>query len=187
MTDYDSPWKEALALYFPAFIAFFFPTLGADIDWRRGFEMLDKELRQITPDAELGPRTVDVLVKVWLLSGEEKWVLIHIEVQTSEEAAFARRMFVYYARLSDRYNRPVVSMAILADDRSTWRPQRFEAAYGGCSVSFIFPVVKLIDWAADWEALEQNANPFAIIVLAYLKARRRAGRRPANGLENSPR
>jgi hypothetical protein len=25
MTDYDSPWKEALERYFPEFMAFFFP------------------------------------------------------------------------------------------------------------------------------------------------------------------
>jgi len=31
--DYDSPWKEALEDYFPAFMAFFFPQADADIDW----------------------------------------------------------------------------------------------------------------------------------------------------------
>ena len=171
MSDFDSPWKEALTSYFEAFVAFFFPPLHADINWQRGFEMLDKELQQIAPDAEIGGRTVDVLAKVWLNSGNETWILIHVEVQTSEEAGFARRMFVYYSRLCDRYNRPVVSLAILADDRPTWRPGKFESSYGGCSVTFVFPIVKLVDWAADWESLEQNDNPFAMIVLAYLKAR----------------
>jgi hypothetical protein len=59
MADFDSPWKEALEQYFESFLVFFFPNLHADIDWGRGFEMLDKELQQIAPDAELGPRTVD--------------------------------------------------------------------------------------------------------------------------------
>jgi hypothetical protein len=35
---------------------------------------------------------------------------------------------------------------------------------------FTFPIEKLVDRAADWQALEQHANPFALIALAYLKA-----------------
>src|SRR5438874_5242479 len=170
MTDYDSPWKEALENDFEAFLAFFFPALHADLDWTRGYETLDKELQQVAPDAELGPRTVDKLVKVWLRSGAEAWILVHVEVQTWEEAGFARRMYVYHYRLSDRYNRPVVSLAILADERASWRPDRYEESYGGCTVTFTYPIVKLVDRAADWPALEQDPNPFALIALAYLKA-----------------
>jgi hypothetical protein len=79
--DYDSPWKEALERYFAAFMAFFFPQAHADIDWARGHEFLDKELQQVVRDAELGRRLADKLVKVWRRSGEEAWVLAHIEVQ----------------------------------------------------------------------------------------------------------
>jgi hypothetical protein len=57
--DYDNPWKDALSLYFPAFMAFFFPEIDANIDWNRGYEFLDKELQQITPDAEIGSREKD--------------------------------------------------------------------------------------------------------------------------------
>ena len=44
--DYDSPWKEALAKYFKAFLALFFPAAHAGIDWSRGYESLDQELRR---------------------------------------------------------------------------------------------------------------------------------------------
>ena len=33
MTDFDSPWKEALEVYFRAFLALFCPDIEADIDW----------------------------------------------------------------------------------------------------------------------------------------------------------
>ena len=69
MSDYDSPWKEAIDLFFEAFLALFFPEAHADIDWSREYESLDKELQQIAPEAELGRRYVDKLVKVWLKSG----------------------------------------------------------------------------------------------------------------------
>jgi hypothetical protein len=56
MTDYDSPWKKALDLYFRAFLAQLFPHIHDDIDWSRGYEMLDKELQQLLPNQVLGGR-----------------------------------------------------------------------------------------------------------------------------------
>ena len=44
--DYDSPWKDILDLQFEEFMAFFFPTAHAQIDWRAGYEFLDKELQK---------------------------------------------------------------------------------------------------------------------------------------------
>ena len=81
MTDYDSPWKEALERYLPAFLELFFPEAYREICWGAGYEFLDKELQQVVRDAELGRRLADKLVKVWRNNGEEVWVLIHIEVQ----------------------------------------------------------------------------------------------------------
>src|SRR5262249_11516950 len=125
VTDYDSPWKEALDSFFEPCLAFFFPQAHAEIDWARGYEMKDKELQQIEPDAEHGRRVVDKLVKVWLKSGEEGWLLIHIEVQTGREGEFARRMYVYNYRIFDRHDREVISLAILADEDASWRPDHF--------------------------------------------------------------
>ena len=51
MADDDSPWKEMLDRYFPAFMAFFFPAAATAIDWSRGDESLDTVLPQIVRDA----------------------------------------------------------------------------------------------------------------------------------------
>ena len=59
--DYDSPWKEALDRYFERCLAFFFPHIHADIDWTRGYEMLDKELQPIVRRADRGRRYVEGL------------------------------------------------------------------------------------------------------------------------------
>ncbi|MGH9843032.1 MAG: hypothetical protein ACREEM_30200 [Blastocatellia bacterium] len=64
--DYDSPWKDVLSLFFPEFVAFFFPRVYEEIDWSRGFEFLDKEMQRLSAKASVGRRTVDKLVKVWL-------------------------------------------------------------------------------------------------------------------------
>jgi hypothetical protein len=168
--DYDSPWKEALDHYFERCIAFFFSHIHPDIDWSRGYEMLDKELQPIIRRAERGRLYVDKLVKVWLKDGQEKWLLIHIEVQAAREGEFAERMHVYNHRIADRYGREVISLAILADDDPSGRPDRYEYSRWGFQTLTKFPVVKLLDYAAEYEELESNPNPFAVVVLAQLKA-----------------
>ncbi len=147
--DSDSPWKEALDRFFERCIAFFFPKIHADIDWSRGYEMLDKELQPIVRPAKHGRRYVDKLVKVWLETGEERWILIHIEVQGWKEGDFPERIYIYNHRLFDRYGREVISLAILTDDDPAWRPNRYEYARWDFCASIQFPVVKLLDFAQD--------------------------------------
>jgi hypothetical protein len=169
--QFDSPWKDILEAYFEDFVQFFFPQIHAEIDWSRGYDFLDQELSQVVRDAELGKRLADKLVKVWKLSGEETWVLIHIEIQSQKESRFGERMFVYYYRLRDKYDLPIVSLAILGDEQETWRPQPFESELWGCNVRFEFPIVKLLDYVPLWAELETNQNPFAIVVMAHLKTK----------------
>ncbi|MGH7140663.1 MAG: hypothetical protein ACREHD_33440, partial [Pirellulales bacterium] len=155
---------------FEPFMAFFFPIAHGEIDWARDVDTLDKELQQITPESEQGRRVVDKLVKVWRTDGKEEWVLVHVEVQSQPETEFARRMFIYNHRLFDRYNRKVASFAILGDNRPGWRPDRFGYELWGTEVGIRFATAKLLDYAGDEAALESNTNPFAVVVLAHLKA-----------------
>jgi hypothetical protein len=120
VSDFDSPWKEALDVYFEPFVSFCFPQIHGQIDWSRGYESLEKELIKVAPDAIDGRRFVDKLLT--RVDGRDEWVLVHIEVQSQEEAQFARRMYIYNYRLRDQYNRAVVSLAVLGDDRPGWRP-----------------------------------------------------------------
>jgi hypothetical protein len=168
MVDFDSPWKEALDYFLADFLQLFFSEAHADIDWSRPCESLDKELQQIAPDAEVGRRFVDKLFKVWLKSGQEQWVLIHIEVQMSDEADFPWRMYIYHCRILVRYNRKVASFAVLGDDNPNWRPQRYRYQLWGTQAGFRFPTVKLLDYAKRRSELEESPNPFATVVLAHL-------------------
>jgi hypothetical protein len=98
-------------------------------------------------------------------------IILHIEVQSQQEAIFPKRMLVYNYRLDDRYNCPIVSLAILGDDSPHWRPNHYQSSQWGCSINFEFPMVKLLDYKDDWEALENNENPFAIVTMAHLKTK----------------
>ncbi|MGK7947100.1 MAG: transposase [Microcystaceae cyanobacterium] len=171
-TDYDNPWKEALSIYFRDFMTFFFPDIEINIDWERGYEFLDKEFQQIIRESELGKREADKLVKVWRKDGEEVWVLIHVEIQSQEQSEFAERMYVYNNRIFDVYRRPVVSLAILADERRSWRPDRYFYELWGCRVELRFPIAKLLDYSKKMNELERSNNPFAVIVAAHLTTQR---------------
>lgn len=168
VSDFDGPWKEALDAYLPDIVAFFFPQIGAEVDWSRGYEPLDKELQQVAPLGDTGGQAVDKLIQVALRDGADAWVLIHLEVQSQPDRLFAERMFRYHARLFDHYRRQIVSLAILGDDRASWRPANFGYARWGCALNLTFPTAKLLDY--DAAALETDPNPCATVVLAHLTA-----------------
>ena len=169
--DYDSPWKDILDLQFEEFMAFFFPEAHAQIDWRAGYEFLDKELQKITLDAALGRRMVDKLVRVQLKDGREQWVLVHVEVQMQPAIGFPERMFVYHYRIRDRFGARCATFGILADDEPSWRPNEFRDELLGTELVMRFSTAKLMDYEADWPALENENNPFAVVVMAHAGTR----------------
>jgi hypothetical protein len=172
-SDHDSPWKEALEGYFPEFLSLLFPRIHAGIDWSLGHHFLDKELQQIVRDATTGRRYADKLVGVHRLDGQPAWVLVHVEVQGEPEASFAERMYVYNHKIRDAHGVPVASLAVLADADPRFRPKRYQDELWDCSIDFCFPMVKLIDWDTPerWPALEASDNPFALVVMAQIRAK----------------
>ncbi len=166
--DYDTPWKEVMTDHFPEFMAFYFPSAYAEIDWSRPHDFLDQELSALSPDAEISRRLLDKLVRVYLHDGGEQWVLVHLEVQGWRDARFAERIFIYHYRVYDRYRRPVASMAVLADSGRRWRPASFAYSLLGCELRLNFPVVKLQDYSGQMDALLADVNPFALVTVAHL-------------------
>jgi hypothetical protein len=170
--DYDGAWKAALGAYLQEFLALCFPVIHAAIDWTRPHRFLETELQRATGDDQQGRRTADKLVEVWSRDGAATWVLIHIEVQSQGVGDFAQRMFQYHYRLRDRFDRPIVSVAVLGDDRPGWRPAAYESALWGCEVQFRFPIIKLLDYQVQLAELEESRNPVASLILAHLAAQR---------------
>ena len=156
--------------FFEQCFEFFFPEAHAAIDWARGVEFLDKEMQQIVADAELGRRLADKLAKVWLRDGTELRVIVHLEVQGERQRIFEERIYVYSFRSFDRYRCPVASFAILTDEHPNWRPTVFGYQVLGTELQLKFTSLKLLDFAADWDKLAASDNPFAVVVMAHLKA-----------------
>ncbi len=166
--DIDGALKEAAHEYLEPLFALLFPVSHGLIDWKRPVEFLDTELQKIIAGSETGRRWVDILVKVWCLDGTRQWVLLHIEIQAQRTRHFRRRMFVYYYRSFDVFKMPVASFAILADNDRNWKPSRFTLSKLQTTLDLSYSIAKLTD--LDEAALDKSDNPFALIVLAHLKA-----------------
>ena len=134
--DYDGAWKELLDVYFQPFLQFCFPASAREVNRAKPVNFLDKELEEVVRDAESGKLRADKLVRVHCVDGQEEWLLIHVEVQSQPDPQLPRRMYDYRHRIRDRYNRPVVSMAVLADERADWKPSRYEEEHWSCRLRF---------------------------------------------------
>ncbi|MEB3295875.1 MAG: DUF4351 domain-containing protein [Synechococcales bacterium] len=169
--DEDSPWKLLLRQYFREAIEFFFPAIAPLIDWTKAIEFLDTEFQKITPDAEIGKRFADQLVRVQIKKGNDLILLIHLEIQAAPEKTFPERMFIYAVRIFELFHQFPVSLAILCDGKEDWRPRRYNCVTPGSSLEFQFTAVKLLDYETQWKQLEQSRNPFAVVVMSHLKTR----------------
>jgi hypothetical protein len=167
--DQDSPWKLVLRQYFREAVEFFFPDIAKVVDWAKPVEFLETEFQKITPDAEIGRRFADQFVKVYRKGGKSILLLIHLEVQAAPEKEFAERMFTYAIRIFEYFHEFPVSLAILCDGKSSWRPTRYAVKTAGSALQFDFTVVKLLDYQTQWAQLEASRNPFAVVVMAHLK------------------
>lgn len=167
---YDSPWKNILNQFLQPFLEFCLTDVAEQIDWSRPYVCLDKELQAITRKQKVTNRVADALFQVWLKNGKEVWLLLHIEVQGKPEMRFCERMYIYNYRIFDRYKKPIISLAILADANPNWHPKHYERSSPHNYLRFEFATVKLLDYADQKQALSRDSNPFAIVVWAHLEA-----------------
>ena len=166
----DLPWKYILNLYFKSFMELCWKDRAKEINWGKKPKFLDKELIKITKDAAIGNRVVDKLIEVELINGNRCCILIHLEIQATQNPDFNKRMFVYRYRLRDVYDQPIASIALLLDDDPYWRPCSYSESLWDSEIIMRFPIIKLIDYNEQVQELEQSTNPFAIIILAQLIA-----------------
>ncbi|HMQ46277.1 MAG TPA: hypothetical protein PKA00_01415 [Saprospiraceae bacterium] len=166
MINQDRLWKAILEDFFVEAVQFFFKDLFLQINWQQGYEVLDKELREIFPNSAENERRADLLVKVFLQDGTEQWILIHVEIQGYKDDNFAKRMFTYFYRLTDRFNVPIVALALFTDADKNWCPDRYEVSYVSTHLIYKYATFKLAHYqAADFDIIQ---NPWAMVMQSAL-------------------
>jgi len=172
-SDFDGAWKEALRRFLRQFVAKYFPLVDAAIDWTCEPQWCDKELSQVIGQSGKRNRRVDVLVKVRLVTGQEQWILLHLEIQSAFEAGFASRISLYNAGIYWICQRRVLTLVVLADSRRGWAPDEDVFQVGPFESRLKFPVCKLIDrLETDWR--DDHSLP-VLVARAQIEALRTAG------------
>ncbi|MGK5091679.1 hypothetical protein WDW89_06635 [Deltaproteobacteria bacterium TL4] len=160
----DEIWKEIIELLFEEFCAFFLPDLAKHIDFQKEVEFLEKERARLFPESEEIGRRVDKLIKVYLKSGQEQWILIHVEVQGYRDTNFSERMFVYYYRVYDRFKQKLVAFALFTDPSPNYKPERYDYEFYGTKLEYSYRHYKVLE-QEESELLNQS-NPFALAIIA---------------------
>jgi hypothetical protein len=167
---YDMLWKGMIEEVMADLLLFVDPEIGKQLDLNRGFEFLDKELAALYPQPEKpsSTRVVDKLVKVFMRDGQERFVLLHIEVQGSHDAQFTRRMFEYYIRLFNKHGQPVAAIALLTGKDGKRMPAVYEDRCLWMYARYEFKTLCITDFSD--EVLKANDNPFAAVLLVAKEA-----------------
>lgn len=167
VVDYDNNWKEAIEKHTFEAIAFFFPQLFPSIDTTKNPVFLEQEMRNIRRKSLKGrKKIVDKLMKVWLKNGEERWLLIHIEVESSDKDGFNKRMYIYFSRAYDKYDVAIVSLALFVGEKIPPSHDYFEINNYGTKMTYGYNAY--IVGEQDEAALLKNENIFALFILANL-------------------
>ncbi|MEQ8168230.1 MAG: hypothetical protein ABRQ38_04990 [Candidatus Eremiobacterota bacterium] len=163
MGQYDQIWKEIIENLFEQFMYFYMPDLAVDVDFSKGYTFLDKEFSAIEIKSEDSEKFLDKLIKVYLKSGEEQWILVHTEVQFAKKVDFSERMFKYFYRVYDKYNRKIVSIAIFTGTSLSYQ-RSFDYNFYQTKLIYEYRSVKLVDYEEEY--LLNQENPFALATLA---------------------
>jgi hypothetical protein len=162
--DHDLLFKQLLSLLFFDYIDRFHPQLAAGLD-HTFIEFLDKELLSDIPDSKR--HQADIIVKV-RLRGQDAFIIIHVEHQSTSESGFPRRMFRYFFKIHEKFDLPVYPIVIFSfDSPLRAEPDRYEIAFSDRVVlSFNYAVVQLN--RLNWRDYLRDPNPVATAFMAKM-------------------
>ena len=167
----DELLKGVLEIYFEDFLRFLLPEADDIFDFRRSIEFLNTELALLQPQRgrSKGKRIADMLAKVYLKSGQEKWILVHTEIEGASQKDFAFRLFQYYYRLVDKNKVPVDTIVIYTGGMTQKRPNYYMEEGFFSRVYFSFLGYHIFDHQEE-ELFKMGSNIFALVILACQKA-----------------
>lgn len=163
--DHDRLFKELLTTFFADFVALFLPDVAAYLD-ADSLSFLDKE---IFTDVTSSERHEAAIVARARFKGEDAFFLVHVENQASAQGDFGRRMFRYFARLSERHALPVYPVVMFSYDAPRRpEPARYEVNFPGFTpLVFRYRVIQLN--RLSWRAFTNRPNPVASALMAKMR------------------
>ena len=169
--NFDGIWKEFIRNFWPIILRDFIPDLYEAADIERGAEFLDKEMHEISQEADgeseaVSKWYVDNLLKIYLKDGREEWVLLHIEVQGKGGEIISLRMFRYSCMIFLKYGKHPAAMAILTAKRPKKEgdPSIYRADVFGTKTEYSYHTVKAYEY--DDDELLASDSPVKLFIYA---------------------
>jgi len=162
----DRYLKDAFEQNFADFLRFVFPDADDRFDLSQEVEFLDKEFAPPAPErgGSIGSRVADLLAKVQTHAGEEKWVLVHTEIEGGRSADLPFRIFDYWLRIWLKYKREVETVVFFTGGAGQPKPSVFETGTRTTGIRFHYQTCDIHRFSEG--ELMESENPFSIVVLA---------------------
>ncbi len=164
--DYDSLWKFLIEAFGFQFIRRFLPDMYPDVDLSHPIEYLDQEFPSKIRPKKKGRKITDKLMKVRLLSGEDRFILAHVEVHATGESTFAKKMYLYNSLIYLQYDTDITSLAIFTTERYPTNHNLYTRDCYGTEVRLKFN--SFIISTQDERTLSKSDDLFDLAILACL-------------------
>lgn len=164
----DLGWKRIIEDLFPQFVAFFMPDLYELVNFEIKPKSLDNEFSILFPESDSENRRVDKLFEVHLKDGNPKWILLNIEIQSYEDQKFDKRMFNYFSRIFDKYDREIEAIAVYTYQADRHKYNQYESKFLKTRLLYEYRIYDIAK--QNIEELEESKNPFSFVVQTLIKA-----------------
>jgi len=165
--DHDQIFKQLIEAFFREFTELFFPAEARLINFAK-VEFVRDEL---FTDVKRGRhKRLDLVVKVGLKKGGEKFILVHVEFEASrKQSDFPKRMFQYFCQLFLRHDTEIIPVAVFTDD-AVWRKpvsNRYQLQLRSRKiVDFEYELIKLKN--LNYRRYLKSSNPLAYALVAKM-------------------
>lgn len=161
--DHDQLFKQLIQEFFEEFILLFFPDAYEEIDFHH-VSFLNQEY---FTDLVFGERNYLDVVAETKVKGEDGFIIVHIEPQSTHRKDFNQRMFRYFCHLYLKHGKPILPIAVFTYDQPREESDTFEMQFSFFDVLH-FHYLPIVLKKRNWRDFLRQDNPVAAALMAKM-------------------
>lgn len=161
-TKHDQLYKELINTFFQEFLEAFFPEIHESLDFQQ-IKPLSEEVYTNLLDGDV--RWLDIVIET-TLKQTDVMIIVHIEPQSYYQPNFNERMYQYFSLLYNKYQNPIIPIAVLSHDES-WEENQFTMDAPSFRV-LTFNYLTLHLQKKNWRDYIHSNNPIAAALLSKM-------------------
>ncbi|WP_240510249.1 hypothetical protein [Virgibacillus profundi] len=161
-TGHDQLSKELINTFFKEFLEAFFPDVHDNLDFH-SIKPLSEEV--YTNVLKGKNRRLDIVIET-TLKGTDVIVIVHVEPQSYKQDNFHERMYHYFSMLYNKYQKPIVPIAVFTYDEN-WEKNQYTMAFPFFHV-LTFNYMTLHLKKKNWRDYIRSDNPAAAALMSKM-------------------